>query len=101
MKTVATVEARMSSTRLPGKVSRTILGKPMLELLIERLKRAQSLDEIVVATTKNPADNVIEELAHRIGVNCFRGSEEDVLERVLRAAMAAKADLRRLSMSLT
>jgi len=93
MKTVATIEARMSSTRLPGKVSRTILGKPMLELLIERLKRAQSLDEIVVATTKNPADNVIEELAHRIGVNCFRGSEEDVLERVLRAAMAAKADL--------
>lgn len=91
MKTVAIVEARMRSTRLPGKVIRPILGRPMLELLIERLKRARRLDHIVVATTTNPADDVLESLIHRLGVGCFRGSEEDVLDRVLRAAHAAEA----------
>ena len=78
MKVVATIEARMRSSRLPGKVLRRVVGKPMLELLIERLLRARRIDEIVVATTDNPADDAIEELAQRLGVGCFRGSEEDV-----------------------
>ena len=93
MKTVAIVEARMASTRLPGKNMLPILGKPMLELLIERLKQAKLLDQIVVATTHNPSDDVIEKLTHRIRVGCFRGSEDDVLDRVLRAAHANKADV--------
>jgi spore coat polysaccharide biosynthesis protein SpsF len=93
MKTVAIIEARMTSTRLPGKILLPILGKPMLELLIERLKRSKYLDNIVVATTHNPSDDPVEQLTDRIGVGCFRGSEDDVLDRVLRAAHAHEADI--------
>jgi len=93
MKTVAIIEARITSTRLPGKILLPILGKPMLELLIERLKRSKYLDKIVVATTQNPSDDPVEQLADRIGVGCFRGSEDDVLDRVLRAAHAYEADV--------
>jgi len=82
MKIVTTIEARMGSTRLPEKTMKEIVGKPMLELLIERLKRANRIDEIVVATTTEPEDNVIAELAKRVGVKCFKGSSEDVLDRV-------------------
>ena len=93
MKTVAIIEARMTSTRLPGKILLPILGKPMLELLIERLKRAKLIDQIVVATTHNPSDDVVEKLTQRIRVGCFRGSEDDVLDRVLCAARANEADV--------
>jgi spore coat polysaccharide biosynthesis protein SpsF len=93
VRTVAIIEARMTSTRLPGKIVRPILGRPLLELLIERLSRAQRLDHIVVATTSNPSDDGVEELTRRVGVGCFRGSEEDVLDRVLQAARAAGADV--------
>lgn len=93
MKTVAIIEARMTSTRLPGKIVLPILGKPMLELLVERLKRAKLLDQIVVATTQNTSDDGVEKLTHRIGVGCYRGSEDDVLDRVLRAAHANDADV--------
>ena len=93
MKVVATIEARMGSSRLPGKTLRPILGRPTLEFLIERLKRVNRLDEIVVATTNNPRDDVVETLAHRLKVGCFRGSEEDVLGRVLGAAQTYQADV--------
>ena len=93
MKTVAIIEARMTSTRLPGKVMLPILGKPMLELLIERLKRATLINQIVVATTQNLTDYAIEQLAQRMGVECFRGSEDDVLDRVLHAAHTYEADV--------
>ncbi len=93
MKIVSTIEARMGSTRLPGKTMKEIVGKPMLELLIERLKRTKRIDEIVVATTTEPEDRVIAELAERIGVKCFRGSSEDVLDRVLRAAKTYQGDI--------
>src|SRR5579859_1898597 len=93
MRIVATIEARMRSTRLPGKVLRPAAGKPLLELLIERLRRVSRIDQIVVATTDNPADDMIARLAQRLGVGCFRGSEEDVLDRVLRAAQSVAADL--------
>lgn len=92
MKVVSTIEARMRSSRLPGKVLLPAVGKPMLELLIERLRQARRIDAIVVATTENPADDALEELARRLGVGCFRGSEEDVLDRVLRAAQSVQAD---------
>jgi len=92
MKIVCTIEARMGSSRLPGKSLKKILGKPMLELMIERVKKAELIDEIVLATSKNPNDNAIEDLAGKLKVGCFRGSEDDVLDRVLSAAKAYHAD---------
>lgn len=93
MRIICFVEARFKSTRLPGKVLKSILGRPMLELMIERLKRARTIDGIVVATTDQPADDAIEALSGRLGVGCFRGSEDDVLSRVLGAAQAFGADV--------
>lgn len=93
MKSVAIIEARMKSTRLPGKNLRPILGKPMLERLIERLRQAKFLQGIVVATTTDASDDAIEALAEQLGVACFRGSEEDVLDRVLRAARSVSAEV--------
>ena len=93
MKIVCTIEGRMHSSRLPGKVMLPILGRPMLELMIERLRRAPQIDEIVIATTDDPSCEPIAELAARVGVGCFRGSEEDVLDRVLQAARSAAADV--------
>ena len=93
MKIVSTVEARIGSSRLPGKTLMKILGRPMLELLLERLKRSKLIDEIVIATTTNPKDEIIAELAKKTGVKCFRGSEEDVLARVLDAAKSVNADI--------
>lgn len=92
MKVVATIEARVNSSRLPRKVLCPILGKPVLQLLIERLARARTIDEIVVATTTSPGDDAIEALARHMNVGCFRGSEEDVLDRVLKAARAVRAE---------
>lgn len=93
MKTVAIVQARMSSTRLPGKIMLPVLGKPLLELQVERIRRAKGVDEVVIATTTNDGDDQVERLTQRLGIGCFRGSEHDVLDRVLRAAHAFNADL--------
>lgn len=90
---VATIEARMTSTRLPGKVLKPACGKPMLELMVERLRRVPSLDGIVIATTVNATDDPVEALARRLGVGVHRGSEEDVLRRVLDAALTHKIDV--------
>jgi spore coat polysaccharide biosynthesis protein SpsF len=89
---VATVEARMTSSRCPGKVLMPILGKPMLEHIVERLRRAKRVHDVIIATTVNRTDDPISDLAERVGVSCFRGSEEDVLGRVLGAARSAHAD---------
>lgn len=88
MKTIATIEARMGSTRLPRKVVADLAGKPMLERLVERVARSRRLDQVVVATTTAPEDDEIEGLAHRLGAEAFRGSVDDVLGRVLGAAQA-------------
>jgi len=93
VKIVCTIEARMKSSRLPGKVLLPVCGKPLLELMIERLRQVPELDGIVIATTADPSCQPIEELAKRVGVGCFRGSEDDVLDRVLRSAQSAQADL--------
>ena len=71
MKIVATIEARMGSSRLPGKSLKKILGKPMLELMIERIKESKEINDIVVATSCNSKDDAIEELALKLHVNCF------------------------------
>jgi spore coat polysaccharide biosynthesis protein SpsF len=90
--TVATIEARMTSTRLRGKVLAQAAGVPMLELMIERLRFVPELDQIVIATTVNAPDDPIEALGGRLGVGVWRGSETDVLSRVLDAAVAYEAE---------
>jgi len=93
MKIVATIEARINSSRLPGKTMMKIVGKPMLELMIERVKNSKMLEEIIIATAVNPENQPIEDLAKKMKIKCFRGSEDDVLERVLNAAKKYNADI--------
>lgn len=91
-KICATIEARMTSSRLPGKVLMEFCNKPNLVHIIERLKRSKYLDEVIVATTINQQDDPIVELCEKIGCKYYRGSEEDVLLRVLDAAKSISAD---------
>lgn len=93
MKKIATIEARMTSTRLPGKVLMEACGKPMLELMIERVRRSKLLDDVVVATTTNREDDKVVVMCDRIGCKYYRGSEKDVLLRVLEAAQSVSADV--------
>jgi len=93
MKVVAVISARMASKRFPGKAMMPILGRPVLSLLIERVKRAKTVDEIVVATTTKSEDDRIAVLAEKQGVKVFRGSENDVLGRLLAAAKKYHGDI--------
>lgn len=88
---IASIEARMTSSRLPGKVLLEAGGKPLLQILIERLQRVERLDGIVVATTTNAQDDPIVALCERLGIPFFRGSEPNVLERVCGAARSMAA----------
>jgi len=90
---IAIVEARMSSSRLPGKVLLPALGTPMLGHLINRLKSVKSIDDIIIATTVNDADLPIVNFSKEIGVHCFRGSEENVMARAIAAAEVMRADI--------
>lgn len=92
-KTVAVIQVRMGSTRLPGKALMRAAGKPLLGHLIERLKRARLVDQIVVATTVNREDDAIGALCETMGIGCYRGSAEDVLGRVVGALQAYQADI--------
>ncbi len=92
-KIVATIEARMTSSRLPKKVLLDLCGKPSLQHIVERLKRSKYIDDVVVATTINETDTPIIDLCEKINCNYFRGSEEDVLLRVLDAAKSVDADI--------
>lgn len=93
MKVVAIIQARMSSTRLPGKVLKEILNKPILSHVIERLKSSTQLNEIVVATSSLKEDQPIFYLAQKHNISVFRGSEKDVLDRYYQAAKKVGADL--------
>ena len=83
----------MGSRRLPGKVLRPIMGKPMLEHLMSRLKLSREIDDIILATTNNERDKDVIKLVERCGVKWFTGDEKDVLDRIVRAAEEAKADV--------
>ncbi|MCA1561325.1 MAG: glycosyltransferase family protein [Acidobacteria bacterium] len=91
MRTIAIIQARMGSTRLPGKVLFPLQGQPMLARQIARVSRAQTLDGIVIATTDRPEDDPVAALAAACGCAQFRGSEADVLDRFYQAAVAADA----------
>ena len=91
MKTVAIIQARMGSTRLPGKVLMDLGGETVLSRVARRLGQAGQIDEIVIATTTARRDNAIVEECSRLGVPYFRGSEQDVLDRYHGAAWQAGA----------
>lgn len=93
MKTVAIVQARMGSTRLPDKVMKPIAGVPMIELLLARLGRAAELDEIIVATSEDERNQSLAAHVEKLGYRCYRGSEDDVLTRFVAAAQEAAADV--------
>ncbi|MBW5448356.1 NTP transferase domain-containing protein [Cohnella sp. CFH 77786] len=92
MRIAAIVQARMGSTRLPGKVLRELGGTPVIAWICERLSRCKLLDEIVVATGDSPSDDVLADKLNRLGIHVFRGSEHDVLDRYYRAARAVRTD---------
>ena len=84
---LAIVQARMQSTRLPGKVMKEVLGKPLIAYLLERLKRSRLIDKIVVATSTDPGNDVLCHYVESQGFDVWRGSEEDVLDRYYQAAV--------------
>jgi len=87
------VQARMGSNRLPGKVMKIVCGKPLLEHLINRLKRVKCADQIVIATTVNETEDIIVELCKKLDISYYRGSEEDVLGRYYEAAVEYGGDI--------
>lgn len=91
-RTVLILQARMGSTRLPGKSLLDLAGAPLVGRILERVKRVRALDAIVVATTEKPEDTPLVELAGRYGVEAFRGSEGDLVDRYYQAAKAFGAE---------
>ncbi len=90
---VAIVQARMGSTRLPGKVLKPIMGKPMLWYLVKRLERTAYVDKVVVATSEEKNNDVIRDFCKQYSIDCFSGSENDVLDRFYKAAKQCGADV--------
>ena len=93
MKTIAIVQARMGSTRLPNKVMKPIGGSPMIEVLLARLARAKEVNEIMVATSIDPRNRPLADYVNSLGYKCYRGSENDVLDRYIKAAKSSQADI--------
>lgn len=93
MKIVGIVQARMGSTRLPGKVLKQVNGKPLLQYQIERMKRSKLINDLVIATTEQDLEEPILELCTKLDVAVYRGSENDVLDRYYGAAQKYNADV--------
>ncbi len=93
MKTTAIVQARLGSERLPGKVLKDLCGKPVLEHVVRRLRKASLLDEVIVAIPDAAKDDVLARFCEERGYTLSRGSEQDVLSRYLNAARAHGADI--------
>jgi spore coat polysaccharide biosynthesis protein SpsF len=93
MKTVAIVQGRMASSRLPDKILKEINGKPMLAWVIDRASMAQRIDQVVVATTIDPSDDAVEAYCRDHQIACYRGSMHDVLDRFYQAAKQYQADV--------
>ena len=91
-RTIAIVQARMGSSRLPGKMMMDLAGEPLLHWVLSRVKKAKLLDSTILATSDGAIDDQLVELAQKLNVPVFRGSETDVLGRFLEAAKVSKAD---------
>lgn len=92
-RTVAIIQARTGSTRLPRKTLAPVLDRPLLDLMLERVERARALSQIVLATTTLTRDDELVAIARGRGIETFRGSEQDVLSRYVGAATAARAEV--------
>ena len=86
MKVIAITQARIGSTRFPGKIMSTIKSRSLLSIHIERIKKSKKIDLVIIATTDKKDDDIIEYESNKLNVSCFRGEEEDVLDRFYRAA---------------
>ena len=93
MKITAIIEARMTSSRLPGKVLMKVDNKSFLQILVERLRKVSLIDDIVLATTINNSDDILIEHCNELDIKYFRGSEDDVMLRVLNAANEYNSEL--------
>jgi spore coat polysaccharide biosynthesis protein SpsF len=93
MKVVSIVQARMGSSRLPGKVMQLIGGKPMIGQVFNQISFSKNVDEIILATTNKSIDDVLEEYVSSIGYRVFRGSEHNVMSRYHDAALFSGADI--------
>src|SRR5712671_457286 len=93
VRTIAICQARMGSTRLPGKVLANLNGKAVLQWTVDAVRKADGIDEVVVATSTLPADDVIARYCAMNRINCFRGSEADVLDRFYQCAIAYAAEV--------
>tara|TARA_B100000686_G_scaffold142681_1_gene150135 strand:- start:122 stop:859 length:738 start_codon:yes stop_codon:yes gene_type:complete len=91
-RTIAIVQARMGSSRLPGKMMMDLCGKPLLYWVLSRVKRARLTDATLLATSDKGKDDPLEEVANQLNVRVFRGSETDVLSRFIEAAKMSRAD---------
>ena len=87
------IQARMNSTRLPGKVMKLVNGIPLLQGLLERLRGLHDSISMIVATTTSPQDDIVTNLCHRLNISVFRGSEENVLDRYAKAVATTKANV--------
>ncbi|NVN96590.1 MAG: glycosyltransferase family protein, partial [Bacteroidetes bacterium] len=92
MKILTVIQARMSSSRLPGKVMLPILDKPLLYRMVERLEKAKNIGQIVIATSKMIEDDQIEDFCKEINLSCFRGHLTDLLDRHYQVAKTFGAD---------
>jgi len=90
---IASIEARMGSTRLPGKVLADVCGQPALTRLVRRLRRSRAINGIILATTASSKDDPLEQWARNEGLPCHRGSEDDVLQRVVDAHQSLRTDV--------
>lgn len=91
IRTVIIVQARMGSTRFPGKILKKVMGRPILEYQIERLKKVRNADDVVIATTVNKNDQLVVDLCRQLECSFIKGSEDDVLSRYLEAAIECDA----------
>ncbi|MFN8533056.1 MAG: NTP transferase domain-containing protein [Dehalococcoidia bacterium] len=92
MTTLALIQARMSSSRLPGKVLADIAGEPMIVRVVDRVRQAETIDRVAVVTSDQPDDDALARLCADRGIPCFRGSLDDVLDRFYRATLAFEGE---------
>jgi len=90
---LAIIQARMSSRRMPGKIMKSLCGKPMLQWTIERVLAAHEVDDLIIATSSEASDTIVEEFCNQIGVKCFRGSLHNVASRFETIVKELKVDV--------